>query len=362
MDQSSNPIIKRNYSLDQLKGLACIFMILAHSYDLLSYSNLIVKGIYFLGAMAPVLFFGASGISILLSIKKRELSSIIIFYMIFFVLAFINLAKNGPNYFYFSPYNIFNTIAISGIITAVIIKKSLNYWWLFLIPFLIHYFLLKFDLGDLINTTIRPLFVYPGFGIFPWLSFFLIGAKFFTTKEEKNLIITVVFFSLFLLTGLFLKVPFLDLGLTYKHFMSVSYFFLSLSLFGFIYCLFTYSNITLPILNFFGKNSFLFWYTHLLIINVISFKSQPIIIWLLVLLLTTITMNICLWLNKYIVNITNNWYFWLGTIGTIFVGLYIPEKVVSPLFFTMGIVVSINYHNLFNLIDIHKIKLIKSLE
>jgi len=217
-------------TIDQLKGWACIFMLIAHSYDLWIYTDHYLTVIYHICAgMAPVLFFSVTGATIDLQIRKRRLFTLLSFYTVFFLLAFINMAKEGPHYLYFSPYNIFNTIAISGIITAIILKKELNRWWLFFVPFLLHFAVLKLHLGDVFPSQIRPLFIYPGFGILPWLSFFLIGSSLYSMDRKQMILFSVAFLLLFVVASV-LKRPRLDFDS--KTTMTVTYYFIAMSLLG----------------------------------------------------------------------------------------------------------------------------------
>lgn len=338
--------MERNNSLDLIKGFSCVLMILAHSYPLYSYNNYIFKGVFFIGATAPVLFFASTGMSLFYQLKRRSLVTLILFYLIFFYLSFINLGVSGPNYFYFSPYNIFTTIALCGIITAVFLRYNLNYPMVFAIPFIIHLALVQFNLGPSFNPILRPLLIYPGLGILPWLSFFLLGSQFLKADIKVNRKWTIAFIAGFIISVLF-RIPFVDYALTYKHTMSVSYYLFSLSLLGVIYCFM--QGFRSKMLTFLGKNSLLFWYAHIFIINHLPVKSSPLVIWAVVFVSTLGLIKMLNTLNQYIAGYTNNWYFWSIIISAPIVGLYLPDQFVSPFFYFFGILMSLNYHVLFKL-------------
>lgn len=75
----------RDRSLDFLKGVACLMMILAHA------PVPIPPGwglCFYVASMAPAVFFPVTGITTLYQIKKRNLKVLFFFYAIFFILGF----------------------------------------------------------------------------------------------------------------------------------------------------------------------------------------------------------------------------------------------------------------------------------
>ena len=101
----------------------------------------------------------------------------------------------------------------------------------------------------------------------------------------------------------------------------------------------------------FSSHSLLFWYVHLLLCDILPLKVHPLVAIAVLFSLSLPLMLFTTKANKYLEKYTKTWAFWFGVIIMIYAGVLFPDRVISPLFYGIGIVVSLNYHALIRLIE-----------
>lgn len=346
----------RDYSLDAIKGVACILMILAHA-KLNSEESTVVQFLDFMGGFAPILFFAASGVTSTFQSKKTSVAAVIIFYVMF---AFLGLSWNGllDPYFWreIIPWNILQIIAV-GIIVVTLLEKYLkpqrNLYILFSISaFLIDYIInknLKYapaGLSDVLVATAR-------YSMLPWLSMFFAGILAYYMKNNINLIIGGVQLSSLIIIRFLLN----NWDINWKSSMSISYFLLSQSLIFFVFyiCrrqpqLFSPKNI----LVYFGQHSLLFFYVHFIIslkFDGINFR-QAYAVWISTFVLSYIFMKLSQYANKYIEKFFNNGAIWIVMIVFICITPVIlnQPKYVVLIEMALGVLFANNYQSLAKLV------------
>jgi hypothetical protein len=208
----------RDKSLDVIKGLACILMILAHSKTLgRTLDNSFTEPFWYLGFFAPVLFFASVGASLTFQLEKRKAIVLIIFNIILFIISFGDRARESLTYFNITSPNLIAALALASIFA--IIFRRFNGLVLFIVLLTLDRLLNKFQ--------IQPTIFYGLlFSVIPWAGLTTLG-KYLKEKQEfriylpaigvlmtlyyyvfKNHVITEQF-----LTSLFLGVSFVIYGL-----------------------------------------------------------------------------------------------------------------------------------------------------
>ncbi len=298
---------ERDYSLDFIKGFACILMIFIHSVTLVTFEKtpsgplplIVINILASLGQLAPILFFGVSGITSVLFQVKKDIRTIIISYTMFGILGLSYIAVWRSNIYYGGVCDIPQMIAI-GVIIILLLQKYVKpnkifYLCSAILVFLIHFFITskiaRFPGADF-------LFAPAVFPIFPWISMFFFGIFIYNIKKKWNLLIGIPLIILLVLATMFKKIDGLD-----KFNMSTSFFIISLI----FMCLVFYVARTIkfkrpnnPIL-YFGKNSLLFLYVHLLIIKVLAPLSNNVLLrWVVVLVLTYGLMKLIQFINGFV--------------------------------------------------------------
>jgi len=81
----------RDHSLDLLKGVACVLMLLAHTHLQIDLPS---KALTFLGNFTPVLFFAVSGITANFQARKYPVAGILSTYVMIFILDSIHLCHD----------------------------------------------------------------------------------------------------------------------------------------------------------------------------------------------------------------------------------------------------------------------------
>lgn len=340
----------RDRSLDFLKGIACLMMILAHSPVIMPAG----WGLYFfIASMAPAVFFPVTGITTLYQIKKRNILVLFCFYAIFFMLGFSYNALWHP--FYFTKdlvCDILQIVALSVLIIGIFEKIGFKeYYYMFLIPLLLHLLLKNVEVS---HFFLKEFIMPPGiFTLIPWLGFFLYGVYVYKHSIQVNVINLVILFLLLVLYhGKFLSSD--------KWNMDASYFFASIFLFSILFIVAQpLKNIRVPVVNYFGENSLLFLYVHILIMRKYAeyFKlSQASIAFFVISIVSVyVFMLILMWLNKTILlPLTNNFVFWTFLLIGVIVLPFVINSVntIMNISYVFGIIFALNYHNLMKLIEI----------
>ena len=356
---------QRDYSLDAIKGLACIFMILVHAN--VDKQSGIISGFQFLGGIAPVLFFAVSGVTTTFQSASKSSSLLIIFYIMFAVLGFSYSTIWRPNFWVAFTFDLFQIIAV-GVITVTLIEKILKpgkifYFVLSIIVFLIHYCftqifqLQPFPFEQLLFSGKIGEYSYYSFPIFPWVMTFFIGIFAYYIQNYLNLIIGVAFLVILIVWktlhgGNLTSLPDrLD-----KWNMSVEYFFFSYSfvlLFFYVFRL-KINYLQNNILIYLGKYSLLFLYVHIVIVEIfeaVNFK-QPYLVWVSTFTVSYLLMKVLQYINKYIEKFFQNFTLWIIMLVSVcIIPLVIPStNIIIITELTIGILFANNYQSLSKLL------------
>ncbi|MBW4084539.1 hypothetical protein [Paenibacillus sp. S150] len=342
-------------SLDAIKGISCILMIIAH---IPVYFNGNERVFQIAAGLAPVLFFAVSGVTTTFQVRRRSFRSILSFYALFAVIGFSYNLMWRPEVQAFKIMDVPQIIAL-GVLSIYLLEKYLKpplyaYLLLPLLIFSVHYFighrLPDFPLRSVLFTETI------GFTYFPWMLAFAAGIFAYRCSNQANLILALA-------AGLLLSI--LSIGGVResdfsKYNMSVSYLLLSLAvLFGAFY-LFrrkkSYASSSL--LLYFGKHSFLFLFTHLLLI--LAFDRLGLgrlyIVWMwgLALVCTYAAMRSLQRLNRCIAHyLEHPWPWVLIVLGVAAIPLVIPNRELIILSeAALGILFSLNYKTLSGLMPV----------
>ncbi|MHA6533601.1 hypothetical protein [Paenibacillus sp. BAC0078] len=342
-------------SLDAIKGISCILMIIAH---IPIYFNGNERLFQIIASLAPVLFFAVSGVTTTFQVQRKSFRSLAGFYVLFAVIGFSYNLMWRPDVQAFSVMDVPQIIAL-GVLSVFLLEKYVKppfylYLLLALVVFAVHYFigseLPDFPLKSILFTETI------GFTYFPWMFAFAAGIFAYRCKNIMNLIVALA-------AALFLSIT-LSGGVHEEDFikynMSMKYLLLSLViLFGTFYVFrrktsYSPSNLILYL----GKHSFLFLFTHLFFIlafDRLGFGSLYIVLmWCLVFACTYVSMRILLWLNRYIERYLEHPVPWvLIVIATVAIPLVISNRdlvIISEA--AIGIIFSLNYKKLSRLITL----------
>lgn len=357
---------ERDYSLDFIKGVACIFMILIHAITLVTVGKSGVGGILgilaFFGGTAPVLFFAVSGITSSVFQVKKSIKVIIPAYVIFGVLGVSYIAIWRANVYSSTLCDILQMMAMAVIIIVLIekiIKPSKMFYLVASVAvFFIHYFITSkiptFPIKDF-------LFAPAVFPIFPWISMGFFGLFLYRIDKKWSLLIGTSVFVASILASMFTKVNFFN-----KFNMSIGYFAISIFVMSTVFFIsrsIKFKKTNNPIL-YFGKNSLLFLYAHLLAIKVFApFTNNVLLRWIVVLILAYLLMLGIQFINRYIEKFFCNIMIWiLMMVAVILIPIFgLNANLIFALEMIIGVLFSVNYHKLAGIIEktfSHKLNLV----
>ncbi|MGV8128219.1 MAG: hypothetical protein ACP5PV_13590 [Methanothrix sp.] len=319
--------MSRDESLDALKGLGCIMMVLSHFTQ-----DWQVAG--FLGGFAPALFFAVSGVVLTFQLQSKGILEIVFYYLMLFILGFsYNSIIEFTYYDNVNPISIFSKSEILHVISLSCIALALGVskvTWLFPVPFAIHYSLDLPAIGFLVG---------PVFSIFPWLSLFMFGVFLWKLKAHQKVMIGVIaiisLLSVFQLTGVNLN----------KMVMSLDYFLLCL-------VVVTASSIAIGhwksfrsngLIQFFGQNSLLFLYVHFLIGSAVTTAfgvPHNLLIWLLIFAATYAMMKTLIRIPRA----NESWLFWALLLAATLVVPFLTTNSIPV--YLVGIIFALNYRNI----------------
>jgi hypothetical protein len=343
-----------DYSLDAIKGISCILMIIAH-IPLYFHGNERVFQI--VAGVAPVLFFAVSGVTTTLQVKRRSFSSLLGFYVLFAVIGFAYNLMWRPDVQAFRIMDVPQIIAL-GVLSVYLLEKYLKpplylYLLLSLAVFAVHSFighrLPDFPLKSVVFTETV------GFTYFPWLFAFLAGVFAYRASNRVNLILTLVAAALLVIVsyGGVSEADFV------KYNMSMPYLLLSMTVLFGAFSLFrsikSYAHAS-PLL-YVGRHSLLFLFTHLFLILAFDRlglgRLHIVLIWGLVLICTYVGMHILLWLNRFIAPYLENLLPWgIIVIGVIAIPLVIPNRdLIILMEAALGMLFAMNYKQLSSLMS-----------
>ena len=292
---------KRDHSLDVLKGVACILMILSHAA--VETKNPVILGFGFFGSFAAVLFFSVTGITAWMQASPRSPKEILPPYLILLLAGF---SLNGIIQIDF--YQTFEVEMLQMIALGASLVYLTHYFFhprpiidllLGVAPFLIKILSDLLGKGAFTPQVIDPTWLQgwlfpPGtFTPIPWLFVFFLGAYAYQVSAKTNLYLASL--AIFAILGILLATrnP-ASLDLVNKWDMSPGYFLFS------CFCLFFSYYLTkkFPINDaktlwryclFLGKNSLLFLYVHILVINVLYRLGAARLTWFYWLLILAIS-------------------------------------------------------------------------
>lgn len=356
---------QRDVSLDVLKSIGCLFMIVAHSsLNAAGYEHL-----KFWYGLAPVLFFSAAGVTAAFQAEKYKPRGVLLTYAFLLLLGYSFNRITDPGFLKEIEFDIIQMIAVGSCIVYLLESYVRPPAWVYFLLGLLS-FALKFVLQSLFSgisiVGFTNLIFPPGiFPVFPWLFLFFFGLFAYRINNYINL--SLVFgFGLILFTMKQLSFP---IDLENKWDMSVGYFLVScILLFSMFFLMrqisFRLQTRGLGALTFLGQNSLLFLYVHFPIIlylkenhfqvTVRLIALHPYLFWFLVLALTIAGMLILLQLAKVraFASMFDHLFVWLLLLFLVFaVGIFIRNR-----FFTyyieigLGLLIALFYPRLGNLL------------
>lgn len=300
---------QRDFTLDVLKGLGCLMMVVAHS-------NINYRGYHpyaFWAGLAPVLFYAVSGVTASFQATRYRPYSVLLAYGFLLLLGFSFNRITDPAWLEEINFDIIQLIAVG----AVIVYLMEYYWkpptWVYLllvpITFWIKTPLLAWQ-GDRFIPGVTGILIPPAiFSVFPWLFLFFLGLFSYRVKNLYNLILGLASFAVFY----FFYASSMDLENYNKWNMSFSYFLVCCSLvflsFYLVRAITVFrQRVGMGLFIFLGQNSLLFLYVHFPLIfalkdqrihrNVEIIYKNPYLFWLLVLVLTLAIMFVIVNLAK----------------------------------------------------------------
>ncbi|GAB4539320.1 MAG: hypothetical protein Fur002_04240 [Anaerolineales bacterium] len=329
----------RDKTLDVLKGLGCLLMIVAHSsLNLNGYDRF-----KFWGGLAPALFYAAAGAAAAFQAKKYQPRGVLLNYALLALIGFSFNRITDPDFLQEPEFDIIQIIAVGASAVYLLERRYKPKTWLYLaLGFLA--FALKFILqASFKNVSIVGVtnFLFPPgiFPIFPWLFLFFFGMFAYHADNRINLALALLFAALlFALTQLHIS-----LDLENKWDMSLGYFLACNIL---IFAAFFLLRAAAPLiqsapaglLNFLGKNSLLFLYVHFPLILYLKeirihrtapiIFQHPFLFWILALALTLPLMALLLRLVtlpilQRIFSYGQTWFAWVGLVFA--TGLLLPN-------------------------------------
>lgn len=336
---------KRDDSIDFIKGMACLLMILAHSPMYFSGNEYVFLVI---GGFAPVIFFAISGVTTTFQ-KNKSLIEFILFYFCFAVLGIsYNLIWNPPPE-KFLNLDIPQIIATSAIFIFILENFAYRTKKIYVILLSI-VFITHVSIVNLESFPLREFFIVSKpFPLIPWMAFFFVGILAYKSSYKKNA--TMFFISS--LSFIIYTLSFKNLVLS-KWPMSIDYFLISLSLlfltFYFMKRLRRY--LVQRLIVYIGQNSFLFLFSHLLIIDFFKLVdyNQIFVVWITVTSLSVFLIIIIKKINVYIESIFNNFLSWVVITTVLLITPFVFHEIliVKTVAYVVGFLFASNLNGLKN--------------
>jgi hypothetical protein len=269
----------RDHSLDLLKGVACVLMLLAHTQLQIDLPS---KALTFLGSFAPVLFFAVSGITADFQARKYPVTGIVATYVMIFLLGLGFAAMVAGNFWVAFNMDILQIIAV-GVLVLYLVQRHLKPGPWFHLGAAVTVFALKFVTDALPRDAwwmayLDKVLLEPGnFVIIPWLFPFFLGMFCHFAPNRHNLWLAgsaVLALGLIWATGT-------PLGIDNRWDMSTGYFLFSILLTASSFYIARripqdFIARALSSLLWLGKNSLLFLYVHMGLIWLIKTYTQGI--------------------------------------------------------------------------------------
>jgi peptidoglycan/LPS O-acetylase OafA/YrhL len=179
----------RDHSLDLLKGVACVLMLLAHTQLQIDLPS---KVLTFLGSFAPILFFAVSGITANFQARKYPVAGIVATYVMIFLLGLSFAAMVAGNFWLAFNMDILQIIAV-GVLVLYFVKRYLNPSPWFYLGATVAVFALKPATDGLSRdlwwtSYLENVILEPGnFVVIPWLFPFFLGMFCHLAPNRYNL-------------------------------------------------------------------------------------------------------------------------------------------------------------------------------
>jgi hypothetical protein len=274
VDKTPNPdgTPIRDHSLDLLKGVACVLMLLAHTHLQIDLPS---KAVTFFGNFTPVLFFAVSGITANFQARKYPVAGIMTTYIMIFLLGLSFAAMVSGNFWATFNMDILQIIAV-GVLILYLVQRYLTPGYWFHLGAAVAVFAIKLATDVLPRDSwwigyLENILLEPGnFVVIPWLFPFFLGMFCHLAPNRYNLWLAG---SATLVMGLMLASG-IPLGVDNRWDMSTGYFLFSLLLTSSAF----YVARWLPQsiiprafgwLLWLGKNSLLFLYVHMGVIWIV---------------------------------------------------------------------------------------------
>lgn len=201
----------RDDSLDILKGLACLAMVIAHQPYVFHNPELALGLVnYVVAAIPPTVFFAIAGVTASLQSSKYSLSSLAIYFLAMFCIGMTwNIAVHGDiSAFYW--VEIFQIIALGSLCVCAVERNGpIHQWLLFSIAAVIvcikvvvetywpqfdgwNYLFCDTNYVWELDATSTATTVLPGFPLFPWLAYFFLGAWCYRLSKRQKLMMAIV--------------------------------------------------------------------------------------------------------------------------------------------------------------------------
>jgi hypothetical protein len=179
----------RDHSLDLLKGVACVLMLLAHTQLQIDLPS---KALTFMGSFAPILFFAVSGITANFQARKYPVAGIVATYVMIFLLGLSFAAMVSGNFWLAFNMDILQIIAV-GVLVLYFVQRYLNPSPWFYLGATVTVFALKLAMDGLSRDLwwmgyLENVILEPGnFVVIPWLFPFFLGMFCHLAPNRHNL-------------------------------------------------------------------------------------------------------------------------------------------------------------------------------
>ena len=199
---------QRDYSLDYLRGLGCICMVVGH-FRVLDKQDLLASNIQLVASMSTLFFFIPAAINARLQVERHDWRILLKSYL---MLALAGFSFNGVlhgNFYEFFTFELFQIIAVGAIAVVLfehfIKSKNLHYLLiaivLYGIKISVEWLWPDFHGWGILSVhpdyvphaqlAIGEKAVYPGFPVLMWLFLFFWGGYVYTLSKNANLIIAL---------------------------------------------------------------------------------------------------------------------------------------------------------------------------
>ena len=352
---------RRDVTLDVLKGLGCLLMVLAHSRVVLKVDDVFT----YIGGLAPILFYTVTGVTATFQAAKYTFRSIFWPYLFLLLIGYSFNALNYYNFLHDMDYNIVQTIAFSAVVVYLLERFAHPRLWVYLLLVALTFAIKSLVLWypptrevPFLTGTILPLGYFP---IIPWIALFFLGVFAYRVANSYNLALalalTVTYFAL--------QFAGVDLQPLDKWGVSLGYFLVccisTLAVFYLVRQIAWFqSESGKGLVLFWGRNSLLFLYIHVALINTAAYfkwfkrvdwlPSVPYVFWIGVLIVTTLL----IWGLLRVVKIDlparpfDSLPIWIGMAVLTFAVPVLAERVewIFAAEITLGILLSLYYSNL----------------